>query len=74
VTHPRRRKGDVPPADERVEPVEPFVPPDTPDPVPAPNDEPAKTKAIDSDFTPEKPADEPTADKRSGLRGLHGAG
>jgi hypothetical protein len=32
--------------------VEPFVPPETPDPVPGPTDQPAKPDAIDSDFTP----------------------
>jgi hypothetical protein len=59
VNH-NRRKDDQPPADPNVEPEEAFVPPETPDPVPRPSDQPAKPEAIDSDFTPR--VDAPTKD------------
>ncbi len=56
MTHPSRRKGDPRPV-AGSEPAENFVPPDTPDPVPPPKDQPAKPEAIDKDFTSEP--DEP---------------
>ena len=38
---------------EGTEQAEPFVPPDSPDPVPEVNKHPAKPEAIDKDFTAE---------------------
>ena len=45
---------------------EPFVPPETPDPVPEPEDRPAKPEAIDSDFTPEVETPDAASPKRKG--------
>jgi hypothetical protein len=54
------------PLPEGSEQPQPFVPPETPDSVPAPHEHPAKPEAMDKDFTPpDAPPPEDDASSRS---------